>query len=335
MPTSTCVVNHARVFVGADRSQLLAVKVLEHSLRRHTDMSVSVTSMHELDLPSPNDLRQSARTGFSFTRFAIPELAGFTGRALYLDADMLVFKDLREIYDLPFGRAKVIIQEELPEAAQAAKAGAPARRIKQCSVMMLDCGALDWKANEIIAGLDGRYTYEDLMFDLCLLQPEEIAYDIPFKWNSLEVYEPGRTGLIHYTDMNTQPWVYVGNPNGRLWLDEVRLMLDRRLLERDEIEAEIALGYFRPSLLAELDLGTNGKALSNVERDRLKRIDADAGFQPHREVMEQRKMRQALVSAYEKRLAGAGAVSVRPPAMAGGRGWKERFVSALRRRPGR
>ena len=32
--------------------------------------------------------------------------------------------------------------------------------------------------------------------------------------------------MIHYTDMDTQPWVSAVNRNGPLWLEEVRLMLD-------------------------------------------------------------------------------------------------------------
>lgn len=332
MAASNSDVNHARVFVGADRSQLLAVRVLEHSIRRHTDMQVSVRSMHDLDLQDPADIRQGKRTGFSFTRFAIPELAGGEGRALYLDADMLVFRDIREVYGLAFDGAKVLIQEELPEVAGAKSRGPAPRRIKQCSVMLLDCGALDWQAEAIIRGLDGRYSYEDLMFHLCILEPSEIGYQIPFRWNSLETFEPGITGLIHYTDMNTQPWVHVGNPNGYLWLNEVRLMLANGALARAEVEGEVALGYFRPSLLVELDRGLEDRQLGASERHRLERIDADAGFQPHREVMEQRRQRQAAIKSYEGGLAaraGANAEASSSPAPAD---WSRRVVGAIRRR---
>lgn len=323
--------NKARIFVGADRSQLLAVKVLEHSIRRHTDLEVAVRSMHDLDLPDPVDIRQGKRTGFSFTRFAIPQLADYVGRALYLDADMLVFRDLRELYELPFDGAKVLIQEELPSETVTDQ-----KRIKQCSVMLLDCDRLDWKAEEIIAGLDGKYTYEDLMFHLCILEPDEVGYKVPFAWNSLEAYEPGTTGLIHYTDMNTQPWVSVDNPNGYLWLNEVRLMLDAGAMRLAEVEQEIALGYFRPSLLAELELGPQREPTSPSERARLKRIDADAGFVAHREVMEQRRRRQAAIKAFEAARAegeprsGAASVTANGGGLAAA-GWGARMVGALRR----
>src|SRR5688500_17656237 len=100
-----------RVFVGTDRSQALAVKVLEHSIKRHTDLPVEVTPMCDLPIRQPKDPRQGQRTGFSFSRFCIPQLAGYRGRAIYMDADMLVFKDIRELWEMPFNGAKVIIQQ--------------------------------------------------------------------------------------------------------------------------------------------------------------------------------------------------------------------------------
>lgn len=295
--------NHARIFVGADRSQALAVKVLEFSIRQRTNMSVVVRSMHDVNLPDPQDVRQAKRTGFSFTRFAIPELAGRKGRALYLDADMLVLRDLRELYMLPFNGAKVLIQEDLPAKAQhPGKRGAPAKRIKQCSVMLLDCAALDWDARAIIAGLDGAYSYEELMQDLCILAPEEIGYSVPFAWNSLETYEPGRTGLIHYTDMNTQPWVYAANPNGFLWLNEVRAMIAQGALSLEEVREEIRLGYFRPSLLPELEAPATEGPVSASEQARLRALDERSGFQAHAEVYAQKRRREAAAAAYAAKL---------------------------------
>jgi Glycosyl transferase family 8 len=242
-----------RVFVGTDRSQLLALKVLEYSIRRHTDLPVEVHPMLDLPLPEPKDPRQRKRTGFSFARFAIPQLAGHRGRALYLDPDMQVFKDIRSLWSLPFDGAKVIIQDHIPDEAQEreGKAGAPKERIKQTAVMLLDCDALDWDPVKIIQGLDGEYSYEDLVYQLCILRPDEIRYTIPFEWNSLEFWNEN-TCLLHYTDMLTQPWVSPANKLGYLWLREVKRMLDEGVMTLAEIQNEIDLGYFRPSLIEEL-----------------------------------------------------------------------------------
>src|SRR6185436_7076480 len=109
-----------------------------------------------------------------------------------------------------------------------------------------------WEIGAIVAGMDaGRYGYEQLMYDVCILPEEDVKYGVPFEWNSLEHWD-AETRLLHYTDVNTQPWTCCGNPNGQLWLDEVRRMLDDGALQWATLRQEIALGYFRPSLARDL-----------------------------------------------------------------------------------
>lgn len=258
--------------------------------------------MHDLELPDPKDPRNGKRTGFSFTRFAIPKLMGYTGRAIYLDADMLVLRDFRELWSLPFGECKIIIQESAaPADSSAAPRGTNKKRQKQCSVMLLNCGALNWDPEEIISGLDGRYSYEELLYNMCILEEHEISYAVPFEWNSLEVFEPGKTGLIHYTDMQTQPWVYANNPNAWIWLEELRLMLENGSMAMSEIEREVSLGYFRPSLIQQMaDFGAGrARAPTDAELRKYREIDKSAGFRPHRAVNEMAARRQKAVEDYE------------------------------------
>jgi lipopolysaccharide biosynthesis glycosyltransferase len=286
------------IFVGTDRSQLLAVPVLEFSIKRHASRPVRVAPLIDLDLPEPKDIRQGARTNFSFARFAIPELMGFKGRGLYLDADMLALRDIAEIWRLSMGEAKILIQEGVDPAAQEKKPGAPATRIKQCSVMLMDCSRLDWRAPEIIAGLDGRYTYEQLLHEMCVLSEDEIAYALPFRWNSLEHFDSS-TCLIHYTDMHTQPWVDPFNKNGWLWLAEVRLMLECGLMRWRDLEQEVELGYFRPSLIDELRETPRPRGWDEAKAHRYAEIDARANFVKHREVYARKRARDVEVKAYE------------------------------------
>lgn len=281
------------IFVGADRSQLLAVAVLEHSIRRHTFGHARVQPLIDLDLPEPQDLRQGSRTNFSFARFAIPELVNYSGKALYLDADMLVFRDIRELWNLPFEGATVIVQEEssLLNAAPRKK-GAPAKRVKQCSVMMIDCAKARWDVREIVHGLDGRYTYEELMYELCILPEEAVRYGVPFAWNSLEHYDLD-TRLIHYTDMDTQPWVAADNRFGHIWLKEVLLMLETGALAWRDLQREIELGYFRPSLVSELEEMPHEDGFDEAAARRYDAIDRAAGFVKHAEVYARKKARAA------------------------------------------
>jgi lipopolysaccharide biosynthesis glycosyltransferase len=291
-----------RVFVGTDRSQLLAVKVLEHSIQRHTQLDVEVIPMLDLPIRHPQDPRNSQRTGFSFSRFCIPQLAGYRGKALYLDADMLVFQDIASLWNIPFDKAKIVIQSDIPADKQTTdKLGAPSTRAKQCSVMLLDCDRLDWDIEKIVDGLDrNEYDYDRLIKELCILNEDEIKYAIPFKWNSLEYYD-SETCLIHYTDMYTQPWISGENQNGYLWINEVRMMLKDGALTLQELEEEIRLGYFRPSLIRDIKyLHLVPPPARKIYRDINKKFDKQQKFVAHKEVYEAKRRRLKAIEEYER-----------------------------------
>jgi lipopolysaccharide biosynthesis glycosyltransferase len=260
--------------------------------------------MLDLPVPEPKDPRNGQRTGFSYSRFCIPKLAGYQGKAIYMDADMLVFRDIRELWEIPFDGAKVVIQQEVKfEEVTTQKVGAPKKRKKQCAVMLLDCEHLDWDIDNIVSGMDaGQYDYEQLMYDLCILDENQIKYGVPFEWNSLEHWD-SETRLIHYTDVYTQPWAECGNQLGYLWFNEVRRMISEKKLDVATIQREIDLGYFRPSLLRDIKyrhlipsfmLGLWDK--KNIATDKL------AGYVKHKAVYEAKRSRQKAIKDYEARI---------------------------------
>jgi hypothetical protein len=212
---------------------------LEYSIKKVTPMAVEVTPIDDREIPIPQNPKNRSRTGFSFSRFHIPALCGYRGRAIYMDADMQVFRDLTELWTLPMEGS------HLAYADQPVKGG----RKPQFSVLLMDCEALKWDVKEIIAGLDeGRYTYEDLMYTCCILPEERKKTLLPTEWNSLERYEPGRTRLLHYTDMTTQPWVSKSNWNGKLWYTALREAVDEGFIRRDELYDAVAKGNVSPDL---------------------------------------------------------------------------------------
>jgi len=300
-----------RVYVGADRSQMLAVSVLEYSIRRHTTAPVEVIPMIDLPVPVPKDPRNSQRTGFSYSRFCIPKLAGYSGRAIYMDADMQVFKDILELWELPFKGAKVLVQQDVKHLdVTMAKDNAPKTRIKQCAVMLLDCSRLDWNISTIVNDLDeGRYTYEQLMCEMCILKEDEVGYAVPFEWNSLEYYDDN-TRLIHYTDMGSQPWVSVNNPNGHIWFAELRRMIADGILHWETLENEVRLEYFRPSLLREIRYShLVPKFLCPLFNNTNAILDRIKGYVPHKAVYETKRLRNKALKAYEHTLQSQSSVT--------------------------
>jgi lipopolysaccharide biosynthesis glycosyltransferase len=286
-----------RIYVGADRSQLLAVKILEHSIKRHTNLTVQVFPMLDLPIKKTKDPRQGQRTGFSFSRFCIPDLAGYTGKAIYMDADMLVFRDISELWNWQFDNHTVLLQRPLLDQ-QASKANKQTseKRIRQCAVMVIDCQKNKWKIDDIIDDLDSqKFSYEDLMYRLCILEDEKIGEVLPFEWNSLEHYDQ-RTCLIHYTDMNTQPWVSTLNQNASKWYSEVSLMLSNKSLGWSEIFNEVKEGYFRPSLAIDILLHSYIPLRSYfIYNSILRALDILLGYTPHKTVYAAKAERDKLI----------------------------------------
>jgi hypothetical protein len=233
-----------RVYVAATSSEMLPVRVLEYSIKKHTSMTARVEPLHLTgkSIPTPKEERNQARTPFSFQRFLIPEVAGRQGHAIYLDADMQVFRDLRELWAFPMGDASILAVQEPLESG----------RRPQFSVMLLDCAALSWSVEDIVARLDsGAFGYEQLMYEMAA--GGKVDRRLPAEWNSLEHYEPGRTALLHYTDMETQPWVHADNPLGYLWCRDLLEAVENGFIPRAEVDAHIASGHLRPSLACQLD----------------------------------------------------------------------------------
>ena len=242
------LIEPVRVFVGTDESQVVAARVLEHSLRKHTEALVRVSPMLDVYPPTPRKRANRPRTAFSFARFMIPALAGYRGRAIYLDADMQVFGDILDLWERPFDGHHVMCtsQDEPPTRWKGSAWFHPG---PQMSVMVLDCAALDWDIDKIVADLDaGRYSYADLLFRLCIVAPERLDSTVPTAWNHLEHFEAGVTRLLHYTVVPTQPWRSAENPLGHLWMGAYEEAVAAGAVPPEEIERALARGDVRPEL---------------------------------------------------------------------------------------
>ena len=243
-----------RVYVGSQDAQMLSVRVLEFSIRKHASLTVEVHPLHVagagIEVPMPRAPENRPRTPFSFQRFFIPKLAGYRGRAIYVDSDMQVFKDIRSLWTLPFGDADLLAAREPGESG----------RKPQFSVMLLNCEALRWDVRDIVARLDsGELTYKTLMYEMAVAR--HVEADIDPSWNSLERYTDGETSLLHYTDMHTQPWVSCDNPLGYLWVRDLREAVEQGFITLDEVKEHVARGYVRPSLVAQLERGIDDPLL--------------------------------------------------------------------------
>lgn len=280
------LVEPLRIFIGGDEQQLAACRVLEYSIRKHASVPVEIHPMLDLPHPMPRDERNRPRTRFSYYRFMIPELCGHRGRALYLDADMLVFGDVAELRDMPFDGRRVLCTAPAPTEMWKGY-DSPYLGARSVAVMLLDCEELDWEIDEIVRGLDEhRYTYEQLLSDICILEPDQVADTIPPEWNDLERYSPEHTKLLHFTVTHTQPWRNDKNPRCDLWMSWYREAVEAGVVVPEEVEALIARGLVKPELRNALRLSPSRRAvLTSASRDLVTARDRVATLEAQKSAM--------------------------------------------------
>ena len=85
-----------KVFIGYDPRQPVSYNVLQHSIVIRTEYPVSITPLVLETLP----ITRKGLTPFTWSRFLVPYLCDFEGLAIFMDADILVQADIKELFDI-------------------------------------------------------------------------------------------------------------------------------------------------------------------------------------------------------------------------------------------
>ena len=89
-----------KVFVGYDTREDIAYQVCKHSIiARNKDIDVRPLKQQELRDAGwyTRPIDKLASTEFTFTRFLIPELTNYEGWAVFMDSDMILTTDIKEL----------------------------------------------------------------------------------------------------------------------------------------------------------------------------------------------------------------------------------------------
>lgn len=172
-----------RIFLGTQPAQHRAERIFFHSLERVRNPLRRYEVYRMTGLPGFD--RQGWRTGFTNYRFAIPDLAGRQGRAIYNDVDQIFTADPAELFDQPMGEHGYLAL--LPE---------------DTAVMLIDCERMIH-----------CWTYAKACREAKKALCAEAAAE-PGRWGALDPlwhardfeFRPGETKLLHYTALHLQPW---------------------------------------------------------------------------------------------------------------------------------
>ena len=222
-----------KVFVGYDPREDIAYQVCKHSiLTKQSEADVRPLVQKELRdagwYKRPVD--KLASTEFTFTRFLVPELANFKGWAVFMDCDMILTTDIKQLFDQADDRYAVMCVQHDYTPKEGLKMDGQKQTVyprkNWSSVVLFNCAhPSNARLTQDMVNdpeLNGAYFHR-----FSWLKDEEIG-ELDHTWNYLVgVYDDIETpNLIHYTEGG--PWFenYRDCEFHQLWKDELREMMN-------------------------------------------------------------------------------------------------------------
>lgn len=190
-----------KVLIGYDERQALAFNVAAHSVIRNSSVPVSVTPLILRQLP----ITRRGLTSFTWSRFLVPYLCGYLGRAVFMDADIVVKGDIAELFAQADAQTCVHVMQE-----QA--------RFEWASVMLFN--------NYMCRNLTPEFIETDSNpFDLAWARGR--VGTLPAGWNHCVGYQqPKAAKLYHYTQGLPCLEESSGLPEDEHWHEEFDAMVD-------------------------------------------------------------------------------------------------------------
>ena len=222
-----------KVFVGYDPREDIAYQVCKHSiLTKQPEADVRPLVQKELRdagwYTRPAD--KLASTEFTFTRFLVPELANFKDWAVFMDCDMILTTDIKELFDQADDKYAVMCVQHDYTPKEGMKMDGQKQTVyprkNWSSVVLFNCAhPSNARLTQDMVNdpeLNGAYFHR-----FSWLKDEEIG-ELDHTWNYLVgVYDDiEKPKLIHYTEGG--PWFenYRNCEFHHLWKGELQEMMN-------------------------------------------------------------------------------------------------------------
>lgn len=85
-----------KVFIGSHKRFARCEPVIEYSIRKYASEPVDIQFLR----PDRYGCPETGCTGFSRMRWEIPRICNHKGYAIYLDVDMILMTDIKELWDM-------------------------------------------------------------------------------------------------------------------------------------------------------------------------------------------------------------------------------------------
>jgi lipopolysaccharide biosynthesis glycosyltransferase len=206
--------NKLDIYIGYDTRESLAFDVCVKSILKHT-LNSSLITIHSLKL---QDLRNAgfyyrpddplSSTEFTFSRFLVPYLQNYKGRAIFCDCDFLFTEDILTLADLFDSSLALQCCKHVYAPKSTHKMEGAAQHLyprkNWSSLMLYNCSheSNQKLTKELVNSQTGQFLHR-----LQWLTDEEIG-NIPYEWNWLVGWykepEDGKPKALHFTEGG--PW---------------------------------------------------------------------------------------------------------------------------------
>lgn len=206
------------IFCGYDSREAIGYQVFSHSLINEARRPAAMVALSSRGMPVGSN-------AFTVSRFLVPHLCKFKGRAVFLDAsDMLLRADIAELFDLfdPKFAVQVVRHSDYTSRHQRKYIGSVMEtaqsnyeRKNWASVMLINCAHPAWR--------DFSPTMVSSCRPLDLLQfvffKDELIGALPNAWNRLvdEGQSVAGAKLLHFTAGLPCLPAYAKTPGAGLW----------------------------------------------------------------------------------------------------------------------
>ena len=207
------------VFVGYDPREAIAYHVCTNSIIRNASAPVAIIPVALNLFQDYKETHGDNSNHFVYTRFLVPHLMGFTGRAIFIDGDMIVRGDIVELFEsFQLGHDVAVVKHDYKTRMTEKYMGAKNEdypRKNWSSVIIWDCQTFPNRklTPEFVQKQPGSFLHR-----FSWIQDDRIQA-LPQEWNWLpdELGPNPDAKLLHYT-LGTPCFLeFADTPQGDIW----------------------------------------------------------------------------------------------------------------------
>ena len=189
------------VFVGYDPREAIAYHVCANSIIRNASAPVAIIPVALNLFTDYKETHGDNSNHFVYTRFLVPYLMDFQGRAIFIDGDMVVRGDIIELYEsLQTAHDVAVVKHDYKTRMPVKYMGAPNEdypRKNWSSVIVWDCQSYPNRrlTPDFVQKQPGSFLHRFAWID------DDRIQALPPEWNWLpdELGENTQAKLLHYT----------------------------------------------------------------------------------------------------------------------------------------